>query len=503
MIRKLVLIQLLLAICLTAFSQQLAIESFEPNITDQTARYGDDARKDQNDKQCAIVKINTSLKSNDLDCNVGTAGVHNTEQKAGEVWVWLSAGTTKIKIGSTALNATTGWYPFPAPLSESTVYEMKLKSGTVTTIVEDAIMQQFLVASCLIAGATIDIDGYGREAFEKDGSFQKQLPFGKYRYQVGAPKYQSSAGVFEITAKGKTILSVELQPNYSKVSITADGNIYINEELKGPNSWSGELVKGNYKLEVKKPSHRTAVKLFEVEANKDLTLQAPAPTPMYGKLQITSNKTSADIYIDGERVNETTPAILDKILVGQHTIKVKADGYTEASSTVLVEEGKIAAVKVDLTEQPAIFDHVETPPAFPGGERELMKWLSENITYPVIAAERGTQGRVILRFVVSPDGSVGQVEVVRGVEVNLDEKAIEEVKRGLELKERSSEKVISEEEIKQALELEKRNREAEAESLNNESIRVVKNMPRWFPGTQNGNPVYVYYTLPILFKLQN
>ncbi|MDR0505800.1 MAG: energy transducer TonB [Dysgonamonadaceae bacterium] len=114
-------------------------------------------------------------------------------------------------------------------------------------------------------------------------------------------------------------------------------------------------------------------------------------------------------------------------------------------------------VVVQEEEKPKIFDHVEVPPQFPGGERELMKYLSENIHYPTIAAEQGIQGRVVLRFVVTPDGTVGNVEVLRSLDPSCDK----------------------------------------------EAVRVVKNMPKWSPGKQNGNSVYVYYNLPVSFKLQN
>jgi protein TonB len=108
-------------------------------------------------------------------------------------------------------------------------------------------------------------------------------------------------------------------------------------------------------------------------------------------------------------------------------------------------------------EKPEIFSHVEMMPSFPGGDKEMMKWLHDNISYPVIAAEQGIQGRVILRFVVGPDGSIGNVEVQRSLDPSCDK----------------------------------------------EAVRVVKKMPRWNPGKQNGNAVSVYYTLPVLFKLQN
>ncbi|MDR2086067.1 MAG: energy transducer TonB [Dysgonamonadaceae bacterium] len=105
------------------------------------------------------------------------------------------------------------------------------------------------------------------------------------------------------------------------------------------------------------------------------------------------------------------------------------------------------------TEKP--YDFVEQPPQFPGGEKELMKWLNTNIKYPLIALEQGIEGRVILRFVVGADGSVSSVEIQRSLDPSCDR----------------------------------------------EAVRVIKNMPKWNPGKQNGQTVSVYYTLPVLFKI--
>ncbi len=109
----------------------------------------------------------------------------------------------------------------------------------------------------------------------------------------------------------------------------------------------------------------------------------------------------------------------------------------------------------NITEDDVIFQVVEKMPEFPEGQTGLMKFLSQNVKYPVKAQEAGVQGRVILQFVVNQDGSVSDVEVVRGVDSNLDA----------------------------------------------EAIRVVKAMPKWIPGTQKGKAVRVKYTLPINFKL--
>lgn len=103
-----------------------------------------------------------------------------------------------------------------------------------------------------------------------------------------------------------------------------------------------------------------------------------------------------------------------------------------------------------------VFDVVEEMPSFPGGNGALMSYLASNIKYPVVAQENGVKGRVIVSFVVERDGSISDVRVARSVDPSLD-------------------------------------REAQ---------RVVKSMPRWKPGKQNGSAVRVKYTVPVVFRLQ-
>jgi TonB family protein len=104
-----------------------------------------------------------------------------------------------------------------------------------------------------------------------------------------------------------------------------------------------------------------------------------------------------------------------------------------------------------------VYNSVEQMPQFPGGEAEMMKFLQSNIQYPVNAAKNNVEGRVILQFVVEKDGQIGEVKVVRSVDPELDA----------------------------------------------EALRVVKLLPNFIPGRQDGKPVAVWYTIPISFKLQN
>lgn len=101
------------------------------------------------------------------------------------------------------------------------------------------------------------------------------------------------------------------------------------------------------------------------------------------------------------------------------------------------------------------FVTVEQMPYFPGGEAELKKFIDSNLKYPVVAQEEGIQGRVIIRFVVEEDGSISNVNIIRGIDPSCDK----------------------------------------------EAFRLIKTSPKWNPGKQNGKAVRVYYTLPIIFKL--
>jgi len=165
-----------------------------------------------------------------------------------------------------------------------------------------------------------------------------------------------------------------------------------------------------------------------------------------------------------------TPPVVtkDENIKDEELVKTQQD-LTETKADISVADVKGSETgKVDIADlqehkvvveekKPEIFSHVEVMPEFPGGQSALLKWLGDNIIYPTIAQEQGIQGRVTLRFVVKPDGSVDDVQVVKGLDPSCDK----------------------------------------------EAVRVVKKMPKWIPGKQNGNPVYVYFSLPVTFKLQN
>lgn len=132
-------------------------------------------------------------------------------------------------------------------------------------------------------------------------------------------------------------------------------------------------------------------------------------------------------------------------------------------STVSEEEGKLynviwvaPVVETKAVEEEIIVDFAEVMPDFPGGTSALMKYLGSHIKYPTVSQEMGSQGKVIVQFVVDRDGAITNPSIVRGVDAYLDK----------------------------------------------EAIRVISTMPKWKPGMQNGKKVRVKYTVPVSFRLQ-
>ncbi len=111
--------------------------------------------------------------------------------------------------------------------------------------------------------------------------------------------------------------------------------------------------------------------------------------------------------------------------------------------------------EINICDTSAVFIIVEEMPEFPGGQGELHKFIAQNIQYPPAARENGIQGKIYVRFVVTCDGSIERISIVRKVD----------------------------------------------DLLEAESIRVIKSMPKWKPGKQRGQPVNVWYTAPIIFVL--
>ncbi len=135
--------------------------------------------------------------------------------------------------------------------------------------------------------------------------------------------------------------------------------------------------------------------------------------------------------------------------------KIDVNFDVDVKETTVIKEVAIKEVVIEEEKADVIFDVVETQPNPPGGMAGWNKYLSDNLKYPTQARRMGVEGTVIVVFVINTDGSIQDVEVLRGIGGGCDE----------------------------------------------EAVKIVKGAPKWEPGKQRGKPVRTRMRLPIRFKL--
>lgn len=212
----------------------------------------------------------------------------------------------------------------------------------------------------------------------------------------------------------------------------------------------------------KKVAMETDVELSKLAQKKEAKVEKKAPVKVEEQKVVEKVKSSVkftppvikkdDEVKPEEELKSQEDLNKTKTAIGSFDVK----GNDEAGGEVLKAKEVIAQPEPPKEEETKVFDVVEVMPSFPGGQAALFEWLSKNIKYPVVAEENGVQGRVIVTFVVERNGSITDVQVVKSVDPSLDK----------------------------------------------EAVRVVKAMPHWIPGKQNGSAVRVKFTVPVTFRLQ-
>ena len=154
---------------------------------------------------------------------------------------------------------------------------------------------------------------------------------------------------------------------------------------------------------------------------------------------------------------EEVPEVIEEIKIVEDDVETEEVNFSTEDTKEAVEIKQVVIEEEEEEEEiEEVFLVVEEQPEFPGGMAKLMKYFSDNVRYPVVAAENGIQGRVICQFTVWRDGSIRDIVVVRGVDKSLDK----------------------------------------------EAVRLIENMPKWKPGKQRGKEVSCKFTVPVSFRLQ-
>jgi len=188
---------------------------------------------------------------------------------------------------------------------------------------------------------------------------------------------------------------------------------------------------------------------ISVEKPKDIIIEKPAP-PLKSSIKFTPPVIKPDEEVQEEEEIKTQEELINTDV----NISVADVKGTDEENGQDIGDLNNMIVGEDTTSTP--YAVVEQMPEFPGGEAALQRYLKNSVKYPNIAMENGIQGKVYVGFVVERNGSISNVRIARGVDASLDK----------------------------------------------EAMRVVRLMPKWIPGKQNGEPVRVSFTAPINFVLE-
>lgn len=201
------------------------------------------------------------------------------------------------------------------------------------------------------------------------------------------------------------------------------------------------LILGMKTGDVKGDDHGGIIVVVQPEVYTPPKTEIPEVEPP--KEMISQSKNLAPKVVDDTAAAGTFIPIMEEL------IETTFNGDTNDIITVTEPPADI------VPEEKKIFIIVEEPAEFPGGERALMEYINGNIKYPQEAIDNNIEGRVSLKFVVTEDGSVGEIILLKGVDPLLDR----------------------------------------------EAVRVVGSLPRFKPGKQGGTPVCVWYSVPVKFQI--
>ena len=197
------------------------------------------------------------------------------------------------------------------------------------------------------SGASVFIDGsnVGTTPYTSE-----RLQSGSYTVQVAKKMYKDDSRQVTVNDNETTKVTLTLAPNFAEpmfVCADSEAEIWVNGEKKGLGRWSSRLPAGTYRVEVRKEAHRTTTKQLAIRTGDNSTVTLEAPVPIVGKVSVNSSPFGATIFLDGKNVG-TTPKILNQVLIGNHELRIEKTGCPSSTRTVIVEEGKMAEVSVEL-----------------------------------------------------------------------------------------------------------------------------------------------------------
>lgn len=317
-------------------AQNISVKSFRLLETDLTANTAGTMKRDQNNEVSALIKVVTTETGFAFDG--GMLGIVGTEQRTGEIWVYVPQKSRKITLSHQKLGVLRDYY-YPVPVEAGRTYEMVLTTGKVTTIVQESAGGQYLVMTVTPANAEVSIDDVPVEV--ADGVVSTLLKYGKHTYRVSAALHEPTMGQFEI-GNAKKELSVALQPAYGILQIDSDpagAEVYIDGDYQpaGTTPFTSKwLSPGKHTLQFKMPVYKTRTMEVAVPGNGATQSVEAVLQPNFAEVSV-SAPGDAEIYINNEL--KGVGRWSGRLNAGLYTVEARKTSHYSSSQSVEVEAG--------------------------------------------------------------------------------------------------------------------------------------------------------------------
>ena len=353
--RQIPILLAFLLTCISATSQNIDVKDFRILPNDQTARVHEPIT-DQNGEKCALIKVVTTEKG--FVWEGGTLGITEVKKKAGEYWVYVPRGSKKLTIKHEELGVLRN-YVYPEAIKESTVYEMKLTTGKVKTVVEEKkIAAQWLIIQTEPKDANVFID----DKLAGKTPFQRKYEEGEYTYRIEKSRYYNKAG--KVTLKDeKKRLNFTLKPRFGNIKVSSAPEngmmIYLDDENTGKKTPATleEVSSGEHTITLQSRWFQPQSKKVTVEDAQTATVNFELEKA-YANITV-QTQPPADILIDGEKKGNDNWQ--GRLMEGIYTIKAEKDKYYSQSEQLKVTAGEDETVSFDLDGKTGKADVVTTP----------------------------------------------------------------------------------------------------------------------------------------------
>ena len=327
---------------LGTFAQELKIKSCTLASTDVTASSLENIRMDDVGDPCALVKILLLDGISKVQGNV----IGDIKEYSSEKWVYLSKGTKEIRIIPMHYKPLRVYFPDLGidGVESKRTYVLDLVIQNMGAEPVDA-GGNFYALSVQPKNAVVTIDGVLQPS-SSDGEYSAMLPYGTHTYKVEAGGYISKSGSFVVSSGDMTPVSVSLLSAMASVSITCPTpavSLYVDKKAVGNSPWSGSLKEGMHLVEVRKSGYRSQQKTIQLAQQQKLDVTFGELVAIQGNLSVNYKPFGADVYVDGKKLGQS-PRVFNGLLVGNHLVEVRKDGYATDRKTVTISEGQTASI---------------------------------------------------------------------------------------------------------------------------------------------------------------